>query len=135
MIFPTWFFKNKVQMDTALLITIKITKQNYLCMYFKNCVRFSFLFYTRMRKRILHTQTRGHYIKADVHICGKIITEMVFCYQNCSGQLWEKKCSSDWEKLLKFETEGRELAKILGSLEQYIWTVKGQNNFWNRMIF
>ena len=33
--------------------------------------------------------------------------ELVFCYQNCSDPLWEKNCSSDWEKLLKLETEGR----------------------------
>ena len=46
---------------------------------------------------------------------------MVFCYQNCS---------SDREKLLKFEAEGREFAKCLRSLEQFIQTVKGQNNFW-----
>jgi hypothetical protein len=32
---------------------------------------------------------------------------MVFCYQNRSDQLWEKNCSSDWEKLLKFEAEGK----------------------------
>ena len=31
---------------------------------------------------------------------------------------------------LKFEAEGREFAKILRSLEQFIQTVKGQNNFW-----
>ena len=31
-----------------------------------------------------------------------------------------KNCSSDWEKLLKFEAEGREFAKILRSLEQFI---------------
>ena len=42
----------------------------------------------------------------------------------------EKNCSSNREKLLKFETEGREFAKILRSLEQFIQTVKGQNNFW-----
>ena len=40
----------------------------------------------------------------------------------------------DWsrvsEKLLKFEAEGREFAKILISLEQFIQTVNGQNNFW-----
>ena len=42
-------------------------------------------------------------------------TVMVFCYQNCS---------SDWEKLLKFEAEGRELAKFLRSLEQFLGTVK-----------
>ena len=41
-----------------------------------------------------------------------------------------KKCSSDREKLLKFEAEGREFAKFLRSLEQFIQTVKGQNNFW-----
>ena len=41
-----------------------------------------------------------------------------------------KNCSSDREKLLKFEAEGREFAKNLRSLEQFIQTVKGQNNFW-----
>ena len=41
-----------------------------------------------------------------------------------------KKYSSDREKLLKFEVEGREFAKFLRSLEQFIQTVKGQNNFW-----
>ena len=30
----------------------------------------------------------------------------------------KKKCSSDREKLLKFEAEGRKFAKILRSLEQ-----------------
>ena len=45
---------------------------------------------------------------------------MVFDYQNCS---------SNREKLLKFEAEGREFAKILRSLEQFVRTVKGQNNF------
>ena len=42
----------------------------------------------------------------------------------------EKNCSSDREKLLKFKAEGREFAKFLRSLEQFIQTVKGQNNFW-----
>ena len=41
-----------------------------------------------------------------------------------------KNCSSDREKLWKFEAEGREFAKILRSLDQFIQTVKGQNNFW-----
>ena len=40
-----------------------------------------------------------------------------------------KNCFSDREKLLKFEIEGQEFAKFLQSLEQYIQTVKGQNNF------
>ena len=51
---------------------------------------------------------------------------LVFCYQNCS---------CDREKLLKFEDEGREFAKILRSLEQFVRTVKGQNNFWQQNDF
>ena len=47
-----------------------------------------------------------------------------------------KSCSSDREKLLKFEAEGREFAKFWRSLEQFIQTVKGQNNVWYyRMLF
>ena len=41
-----------------------------------------------------------------------------------------KNCSSDQEKLLKFEAEGRVFAKMLRSLEQSIQTEKGQNNIW-----
>ena len=42
-----------------------------------------------------------------------------------------RKCfASDREFFLKFEAEGREFAKNLRSLEQFIQTVKGQNNFW-----
>ena len=40
----------------------------------------------------------------------------------------EKNCSSNQEKLLKFEAEGREFAKIFEITR--IQTVKGQNNFW-----
>ena len=42
---------------------------------------------------------------------------MVFCYQSCSDILWEN--SSDRE----FEAEGREYAKFLRSLEQFIQTM------------
>ena len=41
-----------------------------------------------------------------------------------------KNCSSGREKLSNIKAEGREFAKILGSIEQFIQTVKGQNNFW-----
>ena len=40
-----------------------------------------------------------------------------------------KNCSSDREKILKFKAKGREFAKCSRSLEQFIRTVKGQNNF------
>ena len=46
-----------------------------------------------------------------------------------------RNCSSDRENILKFEVEGREFAKILRSLEQFVQTVKGQNNKGNRMLF
>ena len=59
----------------------------------------------------------------------KLFSEIVFCGQSCSDLMWEKNCSSDWEKLLKFEAEGQEFAKFLRSLEQFIQTVKGQNKF------
>ena len=41
-----------------------------------------------------------------------------------------KNCSSDREKLLKFEAEGQEFAKFLRLLEKFIQAMKGQNNFW-----
>ena len=49
--------------------------------------------------------------------------------------MWEKNCSSDWEKLLKFETEGQEFAKILRSLGQFIQTWKVRTIFGNRMLY
>ena len=42
----------------------------------------------------------------------------------------EKKNVPVIRKIWKFEAEGRELAKFLRSLEQFIQTEKGQNNFW-----
>ena len=54
----------------------------------------------------------------------------VFCYQNCSDLLWEKIILVIEKKLLKFEAEGQEFAKILRSLEQFVQTVNCQNNFW-----
>ena len=42
----------------------------------------------------------------------------------------EKKLFSDQEKPLKFEAIGLEFVKFLRLLEQFIQTVKGQNNFW-----
>ena len=55
---------------------------------------------------------------------------MVFCYQNCSELLREKIVPVIEKKLLKFEAEGKEFTIFLSSLEQFIQTVKGQNNFW-----
>ena len=38
-----------------------------------------------------------------------------------------KNCSNDQKKIWKFEAEGREFATFLRSREQFIQTVKGQN--------
>ena len=46
-----------------------------------------------------------------------------------------KNCSCDRKKLLKFEAEGQEFAKILRSLEKFVRTEKGQNNFWRQNAF
>ena len=59
--------------------------------------------------------------------------KMVFIYQNYSDLLWEKNVIVT--KLLKFEAEGQEFANFLRSLEQFIQTVKGRNNFGNKMLF
>ena len=40
-----------------------------------------------------------------------------------------KKCSSDWEKLLKFEADGWEFAKILRSLEHSIYLTERSYQF------
>ena len=84
--------------------------------------------YYNFSKRDAHIKV-GLVIKSSLQtISGKskqkyFVTKIVLTY--C-----EKKCSSDQEKLLKFKAEGREFAKFLRSLEQFIQTMKGQNNVW-----
>ena len=58
-------------------------------------------------------------VRKVANACGK--GGIVFCCQNCS---------SDRENVLKFEAEGQEFAKCLGSLEQFFKTMKCQNNSW-----
>ena len=62
---------------------------------------------------------------------------MVFCHQNCSDLLWEKKCSSDREKLLKFKAEGEgwEFSKSFRSLKYSFKQWKVRTIFGNRMVF
>ena len=69
-----------------------------------------------------------HYV-GKKRLRGQVGSEMVFCYQNCSDLLWEKIVlvieKNFWNSKLKAEN----LQKILKSLDQFIQTVKGQNNF------
>ena len=88
-------------------------------------MRYHGIFDKHKRPQRLQWQTGNEFDGSDFtgnrYTGGKGTKEMVFCYQNCS---------SDWEKLLKFEAAGREFAKCLRSQEQFIQTVKGQNSFW-----
>jgi hypothetical protein len=52
------------------------------------------------------------------------VTKVVLTYCEKINVLVIKK------KLLKLEAEGREFAKFLRSLEQFVQTVKSQDNFW-----
>ena len=54
-------------------------------------------------------------------ICQKFVFSKLF-RSYFAGTL-RKICCSDWEKLLKFDAEGREFSKCLRSLEQFIRTV------------
>ena len=68
--------------------------------------------------------------RATVSALGNLILVNGILLQKLIWLTVRKNCSSDLENVLKFEAEGREFAKILRSLEQFIQTVKGQNNFW-----
>ena len=57
---------------------------------------------------------------------------MVFCYQNCYNLLREKIVLAIEKKI---EIQGQEFENFLISLEQFVQTVKGQNNFGKRMLF
>ena len=84
---------------------------------------FQFLQKSEQKKRIkCQTNWRVH--------CGHGILLPKLLWPNV-----RKNCSSDWEKLLKFEVDCQEFAKILRLLEQFIQIVKGKNNFRNRMLF
>ena len=69
---------------------------------------------------IFFKERRIYYV-FDFFLNFKIIQKWYFVTKivltNC-----EKNCSSDREKLLKFEAEGPEFAKILRSLEQFIYS-------------
>ena len=62
---------------------------------------------------------------------------MVFCYQNCSDLLWEKKCFSfsDPEKLLKFKAKAEKFQKILNHYNNLFKQWKFRTIFGNRMLF
>ena len=48
--------------------------------------------------------------------------DFLFCFQNCSDLFVRKKCSGDWEDILKLEAEGWEFAKCLRLVDKSICT-------------
>ena len=82
----------------------------------------------RARKNVLMTLLHECAKNSAKNACqsGK---EMVFCFQNWSDLLWEKIVVVIEKKLLKFESESRELANILRSLEQFIQIEKRSEQF------
>ena len=85
---------------------------------------------------------RNDQLTGDSHFKAK--TSQVIlksCLSVASSQIWyfvskiertfcKKLFSSFQETLLIFKAEGRELPKLLRPMEQFIQTMKGQNNFW-----
>ena len=55
---------------------------------------------------------------------------MVFCYQNCSKPTVRRSCSSDCEKLLKLEAEGREFAKLFEITRKIYSNSERSEEFW-----
>ena len=107
-----WFW------SSVTVIRVKMTLSVLLWMILTNV----FVFPTTMARNV-NTNT----MTAFYHHCQSknwyFVTKIVLTY--C-----EKNWSSDREKCLKYEAEGQEFAKVLRSLEQFVQTVKGQNNFW-----
>ena len=70
------------------------------------------------------------YIKSETgaQTTGKAIIPVAKAVKVINGILLQKLFWPTVRK--KFGAKGREFAKILRSLEQFIQTVKGQNNFW-----
>ena len=56
-------------------------------------------------------------------------------FLNCSYLLWEKNNLIDWEKLLKFEAEAQELAKICKITKQFKRTIKVSTIFETKCFF
>ena len=66
----------------------------------------------------------------DLRPPGKKYSYMVFYYQNFCDLLWEKIVHVIEKNFWKSRLKAENLQKFLRSLEQFIQTVKGQNNFW-----
>ena len=77
------------------------------------------LFTTYLILSLLTLSCNRNYLVLDFHTQRKVSARPKLFWPTM-----RKNCSSDWEKLLKFEAEGKEFSKSLRSLEQFIQTLK-----------
>ena len=113
------FYRSSVEGTYVCIWTLtKVSKKLWFCRFL----------YFSAELRIIFSCLRKRKLWSTLFVNWYFVTNIVLTY--C-----EKNCSSDWEKLLKFEAEGREFSNILRSLEQFIQTVKVQNNFWYQNAF
>ena len=64
-----------------------------------------------------------------VHENINTFSEIVFCYKNCSDLLWEEIVQVTEKNIWNSRLMAENLQKKLRWLEQFVRTVKGQNNF------
>ena len=104
--------------------SLKNTVDSKMATFFLNAFRYL----QRRIKNMSHTYFSGYsksVWRSVLQTNFNSSLSMVFCYQNCSYLQWEKIVLV----IEKFTADGQEFAKILRSLEQFIQTVKCQNNF------
>ena len=83
----------------------------------------------------VHEKKFHHYSNGVIHITYHQYTKNGILLPKLFWPTLRKNYFGDQEKLLKFEGEGQEFVKCLKSIEQFIRTVKGKINFWNKMLF
>ena len=67
-----------------------------------------------------------------IGLCSQNSANMVFCFKICPDLFWEKIIPVIQKNL---RLKAREFAIFLGTLELFIWIVKGLNNCWNNILF
>ena len=122
-----YFFSNVVAFTEYMNFITQVTLMWRVCVWNKYRVLHTTLLCSKWRCNQRQPEKLTVYKKDKEKSDSLFDTVLVFCYQNCSDLLWEKIVLVI-EK--NFEAERREFSKILRPLEQFVQTVKGQNNFW-----
>ena len=105
-------FKNKIQINKSFICWIDYKRQKNLISFFTDLGKFLkvslyFLQISKIQSDVWHFTCE----KKEKYLNNGIFLPKLF------GPTVRKNCSSDQEKLLKFEAEGREFETFLRSLE------------------